>query len=60
MKAKSVVPHPLVKGNQDKVHAFSKWKRLLAENDDGDPGKTKARMKREDVKMRKKRNEKSI
>jgi hypothetical protein len=44
-----------VKGNQDKVHAFSKWKRLLAENDDGDPGKPKARIKREDVK---KENEK--
>jgi hypothetical protein len=55
MKARSVASHPLVKRNQDKVHAFSKWKRLLTENDDGDPGKPKARIKREDVK---KENEK--
>jgi hypothetical protein len=42
-----------VKGNQDKVHAFSKRKKILTENDDGDPGKPKARIKREDVKKEK-------
>jgi hypothetical protein len=54
MKARHVSSHPLVKENQDKVLGFSKRKRLEP-NNDGEPKKGKARVKKEDVKKEIKR-----
>jgi len=52
MKSRHVSSHPLVKENQDKVLVFSKRKRSET-NNDGEPNKTKARTKEEDMKKNK-------